>query len=125
VTHRTSTIELLTTPFLDTDLSKAIPEADLELKKRGWPKWAVSFVRFLLSFSLWTNAITWEEWSLGWFDVFAGYALTSFLLGILCLLFSKVFGVFLFKTGIVLLAYVGLFLIFVGLLLWLRSKENR
>ena len=125
MTHRKRTIELLTTPFLDTDLSKAIPEADLELKKRGWPKWAVSFVRFLLSFSLWTNAITWENWSLGWFDVFAGYALTSFLLGILCLHFSKIFGVFLFKLGIILLAYVGFFLIFVVLLVWLRSKENR
>jgi len=123
VTHRTRTIELLTTPFLDTDVSKAVSEADLELKKRGWPKWAISFVRFLLRFSLWTNAITWEEWSLGWFDIFTGYALTSFLLGILCLLFSLVIGAFFFKLGIILLAFAGSFLLLMLVAVWLRSKE--
>ena len=124
MTYRVPTIELLTTSFLDTDISKTVPEADLELKSRGWPKWCISFVRFLLSFSLWTNGFIWEEWSLGWFDVFSGYALTFFIFGIFCLLLSSILGSLVFKIGILFLAYVVIFLVFVIVDVLVRSKDS-
>lgn len=118
------TIKLLTTPFLDTDIERATPEADAELKRRGWPGGCVSIVRFLLQFSLWTNSFIWEEWSLGWFDVFFGYALTALLLSIICLMLSVVFGSIALKIGAWLIGYVLLFAAYTGIKLYFVRNDN-
>jgi hypothetical protein len=99
-----STIELLCVPFLDADTSQEQIRANAILASRGYSKILIKILRFFCAIGLWTQALIWEEYQLGIFDVVLGYSLLFIFISMF------VFLVGFIKIGFCILA-IGLILL--------------
>jgi hypothetical protein len=92
--------ELICLPFLDTDTTKELPEADAELRARGYPGWLVRLLRGIALPGLWYQLLAWEWGSLGAYDVFLGYSIIFVIISPFVAMLSKLLlGTFLWGAA--------------------------
>ena len=109
--RRLPTSELICLPFLDTDTTALVPEADRVLQSRGWSPSTIRRLRRVAGVGLWWQVIAWEWASLDVCDVLAGYGAIVLALGGVLMLaglpFSKtvlIAGAIVTAAGVALLA---------------------
>jgi apolipoprotein N-acyltransferase len=120
---RARTSELICIPFLDSSTTPSEREAiATELRRRGFGRIAVLFLRILAGLGLWWNLIAWEWATLDLSDVLFGYAINSGLVALVATViaaFRLLTGASLVPAGLTALASSLLCLAF-----WLSARRG-
>ena len=120
---RARTSELICIPFLDSSTTSSEREAIAsELRRRGFGRVPVLFLRVLAGLGLWWNLIAWEWATLDLSDVVFGYAVNSGLVAVV----ATMVALYLLLTGASLLPSVLVALVswLLCLAFWLCAKRG-